>query len=140
MSDTKQSIIDKLDRLEEVINKNHENGEDLFPKHWLILLQVKNEVNESADGDVPRKSLEKMNKIWKINKSIEKSGSADKFKIEVWEKIDEFCPELLTGKGFNDMPKAIRLFQASFVKDEGNEYSISEAKNLIEAHVKEVNG
>lgn len=129
MSDTKQAIINKLDRLEELINKNHESGEDLFPKHWLILLQVKNDVIGS--GTAVNSVLEKMNKIWKINKAIEKAGSSAEFEVEVWKKIDEF-----TEKGFDDMPSAVRLFQASFVKDEGDEYTLTETKSLIEAHAK----
>ncbi len=138
MSD-KQTIINKLNQLEKLINKNHENGEDLFPKHWLILLQVKNEVNKKNDGqpvNISREILESMNRIWKINKAIDKAGSSDQFELEIWEQIDKLCPYLIKGKGFNDMPKAVRLFQESFVKEDGSEYTLSEAKDLIEFHAK----
>lgn len=136
MSD-KNEIIKRLDILEQVINKNHENGEDLFPKHWLILLQVKNDVNKTPAGEsikVKREVLESMNKIWKINKAIAKAGSASQFEQNTWQKIDEFLDT--TGKAYNDITSAIRLFQASFVKDDGSEYSLSEAKKIIEDRTK----
>ncbi len=81
MSDVKETILIKLQKLEELINKNHESGDDLFPKHWLILLTVKDDLNKN--GNVSRERLECMNKIWKINKSIEKAGSAENFEKKI---------------------------------------------------------
>lgn len=132
MSDVKETILLKLQKLEELINKNHDSGEDLFPTHWLILLTVKDDLNKN--GIIPRDSLECMNKIWKINKSIEKAGSAVQFEADIWEEIKKLTPALGwegKEKGFNDMPKAIKLFKESFVKDDGIEFSLSEATAII---------
>ena len=118
MSDIKQTILTKLQKLEELINTNHESGDDLFPKHWLILLTVKDTLNKK--GEVPRACLESMNKIWKINKAIEKAGSSAQFETEIWTQLAKLDP-----------PDAIKLFKESFVKDDGTEFSLSEAKNLI---------
>lgn len=137
MSDIKPILL-KLEKLEELINKNHESGEELFPKHWLILLQVKDTLDKKKK--VPREDLESMNKIWKINKLIEKAGSAVKFEFAVWEEIKKLTPTLgwdgSKKSGFDDMPKACKLFKESFVKDDGTDFSLSEIQILI----KEKNG
>lgn len=118
MSDIKQTILIKLQKLEELINTNHESGDDLFPKHWLILLTVKDKLNKN--GTIPRESLECMNKIWKINKAIEKAGSSSKFETDIWIQIDKL-----------DMPSAVKLFKESFVNDDGTEFSLSDATDFI---------
>lgn len=130
-------ILEKLEKLETLINKNFENADDLFPKHWLILLTVKDTLEKKRE--VPRENLESMNKIWKINKLIEKAGSAVKFESEVWEKIKKLTPALGwdgNKSGFDDMPKACKLFKESFVNDDGTDFSLSEIQILI----KEKNG
>jgi len=131
MSDDKKSIIDKLNKLEKLINKNHEEGEDLFPKHWLILLQVKNDLNESTSGTVKRSDLEKMNKIWRINKKIAEIGSIAEFRKVVYAAIDEFIQE-------KQSASAIRLWQESFVNDNGSEFTLTEARKIIDE--RKVNG
>lgn len=118
MTDISETILIKLQKLEELINKNHESGDDLFPKHWLILLTVKDDLHKN--GNVSRSSLECMNKIWKINKSIEKAGSAEEFEREIWTKLATL-----------DIPRAIKLIKESFVKDDGTEFSLSEANKFL---------
>jgi len=127
-----RAILAKLEKLEELINKNCDSDDDLFPKHWLILLTVKDTLEKKKE--VPREDLENMNKIWKINKAIEKAGSAVKFESDVWEEIKKLTPALGWGgeeHGFNDMPKAIKLFKKSFVNDDGTDFSLSDATKLI---------
>lgn len=142
MSDDKKAIIDKLNKLEKLINKNHEEAEDLFPKHWLILLQVKNDLNakdknstgkDSPIGKVKRSDLEKMNKIWRINKKIAKIGSITEFRKVVYAAIDEFIQA-------DEKASAIRVWQDNFVQDDGSEFTLTEANKIIDERKEKLDG
>lgn len=121
---SKELILKKLTKLEELIQSLSEPEEgDLFPPHWIILLKVKDEVNTT--GTATKETLERMNRLWKINKQIEKSGGHAEYEKKKWGQIKEALDE-------NDMASAVKYLMDSFIKDDGSDYELAEAKELIE--------
>jgi len=129
--DKKQLVLDKLEKLIELLNEVHDNDPDnLFHEDWIEVNDTISKINRN-DEATPE-TLKRMNFIWRKNQAIKKwKEDHDGEKIDYVGIIDWTLKDIITNESMGKIG-AIKYARENIIPSDGAKMSLREAKEYVE--------
>ena len=129
--DKKQKVLDKLEKLIELLNEVHDNDPDnLFHEDWIEVTDTMSKIKRNDEAS--QETLRRMNFLWRKNMVVKKyraeNGGKDMSYEEIldWKLKDLFLHHTM-GK-----VEAIKYARENVIPSSGEKMSLIEAKTYVE--------
>jgi len=131
MLDKKQRVLDKLQKLAELLDEIHDNNPDnLFHEDWIEVTDTITRIKR--DNEVTPETLKRMNFIWRKNQTIKKWRADNNGEDMSYEQVIDWMIKDIYANHTMGKVEAIKYARENVIPTSGEKMSLIEAKKFVE--------